>query len=295
MPVPSRLGHEPNFHAWMEQRRWARDRHWQTQPGSGELPATLGGCPPCLVVGSGGVPACLRCPCSGSAMSCLDPGICRSRGILLPWMGSGAGDRAGVVQGWQGAASHIPRPTSRAPRPAPRILHPVSLAAALKPKGTALPPSVVGFRGGGGCPVPRCSPVCRRCGQGPYPAAWLRASRSSCSNTRGLGKYLPLLLLGRLIAREGNTAGAASPPLPAPVPGGGALGAWGGALGAHGGSGCPRCLWPGRLPTAQGGRDALCGQAPGEGAPGRGLRRGLSPDLTPPLTPPHPAPSPGGR
>lgn len=46
-------------------------------------------------------------------------------------------------------------------------------------------------------------------GRGPYPAVPRCASSSRCSNTRGLGKYLPSLLLGRLSQRERKAAQAA--------------------------------------------------------------------------------------
>lgn len=53
-------------------------------------------------------------------VSQLDPSICQSQSILLPWMGSrvGLGAGAGAVQGWQGAD--------------PCILHPVSCRCSIR-------------------------------------------------------------------------------------------------------------------------------------------------------------------
>lgn len=157
-PAPH-LGGEPNFHAWMEQRRWERDRCWQTRPGSGELRATLGGCSPCLVAGRG-LAACPRCPFWGSAASWMDPRIRRSWGILLPWMG-----KRGWGQGWGGCrGGRGLHPISRTPYPAPRILHPVSctphpVRQLRNWRATAPLLNDVAFGGGGWHPrpPPRCA------------------------------------------------------------------------------------------------------------------------------------------
>lgn len=184
----------------MEQR--CRARRWCCQicPGSRELPTTLGSCGSCPAPGWGG----------GAG----------------PWPGPGGG--AGLAGGW----GLIPIPCL--PHPHQQLWNrSCSVRSCRQGQG---PPRRGGFRGLAlSPPALPCPPVLRAGAESSCPAP---GSSSPCPNTRGLGKYLPLLLPGRIIAHDRNTAGAAAAPPPAPVPV-----AARGARGARGGGSCP----PGRV------------------------------------------------